>query len=123
HQSIRRDARLSSQGAAFLQSEILRLLSNRLRMLRDLRAHPEILEQPIEGPLFIMGLARTGSTKLQKLLASTGEFNWLPFWQGFSPALLSGDRAELPQPRIDEAERFTRWYNEVAPDMRYMHSY
>lgn len=123
HDSIQRDARLSRQGAEFLETEILRLLCNRLRMLRDFRAHPEILEQTIREPVFIMGLARTGSTKLQKLLARTGDFNWLPFWQGFNPSLLTGVRDESPQPRIDEADEFTRWYNRVAPDMAYMHSY
>ena len=123
HGSINSDARLSKQGAEFLQREILRLLCNRLRILRDFNAHPEILDQTIDSPVFIMGLARTGSTKLQKLLAATGDFNWLPFWQGFNPALLTGARDESPQRRIDEADEFLRWYHRVAPDMTYLHRY
>jgi hypothetical protein len=53
-------------------------------MQRDFLRHPEIAEQKVNGPLVIMGVARSGTTKLQKLLSQSGDFNFLTFWNNFN---------------------------------------
>lgn len=115
HRSISTQGGLHEEGALAQQEKLLRLLRNRLRMKRDWAAHPEIAEQTIERPLFIIGLARSGTTKTQKSLAATGDFNFLPFWKCFNPALFSGDRQESTQPRIDEAEAYCTWFDMRSP--------
>lgn len=70
-----------------MESRLLRLLCNRLRMLRDFRAYPEIDDETIVPPLILSGGARTGSTKLHKLLAATGDFNYMTFWQAHTLGL------------------------------------
>ncbi len=107
-QSLNNEAQLNQRGAREQESIILLVLSNRLRMLRDLHAHPEITELNIAGPLVINGTARTGSTKLQKKLAASGDFQWLPCWQGLCPSLLGGDRKEVPARRIAIADHHVR---------------
>jgi len=63
------EANLSLFGHLGLRWDVRRFLSNLLRMrLEELRV-PEILEQPIERPLFIAGLPRSGTTFLHGLLA------------------------------------------------------
>jgi len=67
--SIEREARLTPLGRVMARSNLIRILAGRLRIERQLREHPEI-EQPLEPPIFIVGLQRTGTTLLHRLLAS-----------------------------------------------------
>jgi hypothetical protein len=119
--SINIDGQPREEGAVMLQSRITRVLKNRLRMARDFAAYPEIHEQKIDRPIFICGMGRTGSTKTQKLLAASGDFNFLTFWKAFNPSLISGDRSESPQGRIDDADEYLQWYDERSPETRAGH--
>lgn len=121
--SLNEESDLHEAGAAAMQARLVRILSNRLRMRRDSAAHPEIADEPIEAPLFICGMARTGSTKTQKLLAASGDFNWLPYWQVLNPALRTGDRRESPQARIDDTEAFARWFDAASPETKAGHAF
>jgi hypothetical protein len=120
--SLNDESNLHEQGAVAMQDRLLRLLCNRLRMQRDFRVHPEIAEQVVHAPIVICGMARTGSTKLQKLLAASGDFNWLPYWQSHNPSLITGDRVESPQWRIDDADAWCKWFDEVSPETKYGHA-
>lgn len=122
-QSYNEETALNEKTVPFLEDYLLRMLSNRLRMQRDIAAHPEILEQDIQAPIFICGMARTGSTKLQKLLAASEDFNWMPFWMSLNPALYTGSRDESPAARIEDTDRFVARINEVSPDIRTGHEY
>ncbi|NHN39868.1 sulfotransferase [Pseudomaricurvus alcaniphilus] len=117
------DGQPHEEGALMLQERLLRVLKNRLRMARDFQAHPEIEEQKIDRPIFICGMARTGSTKTQKLLAASGDFNYLTYWKALNPSLISGDRSESPQARIDDADQYTRWFDARSPLTKCGHSF
>lgn len=117
------DGQPHEQGAPMLHERVMRALKNRLRMYRDIEAHPEILDQPLAGPIFICGMARTGSTKTQKLLAASGDFNYLTYWKALNPALYTGDRSESPQARIDDADQYARWFDQQSPDTKCGHSF
>jgi len=121
--SFNDDGQPHEQGAEALHQRVLRSLKNRVRMGRDIAAHPDILEQSIERPIFICGMARTSSTKTQKLLASSGDFNFLTFWKALNPALYTGDPNESPQARIDDTEAYARWFDAQSPDTKYGHSF
>ena len=58
------EARFNEHGAAMARQMVLGILVSRLQSQRQLREQPEILEMPIERPLVICGLIRTGSTAL-----------------------------------------------------------
>jgi hypothetical protein len=117
------DACLHEQGAAAIEKQLLRLLGNRLRMQRDFARHPEIADVQIKNPTFVYGQLRSGTTKIQKLLAASGDFHYLPFWWTYNPALLSGDRTESAQPRIDEAHAFIQWFDDMSPDAKLGHRF
>jgi hypothetical protein len=77
----------------------------------------------IEGPIIIEGMPRTGSTKTQKLFANSGDFNWLAMWQASYPSLITGDREESVQPRIDGGLEYEAWLESVSPGMKYCHQF
>ncbi len=121
--SLNTDSHLHKAGAVAMQGKLLRLLCNRLRMMRDFAAHPEIADQKINNPLFVLGMARSGTTKTHRVLSSTGDFNYMPYWQVQYPALFSGDPSESPQPRIDAADNYLHWLDQAAPESKTGHSF
>jgi hypothetical protein len=123
HRAFNEDSQLHEQGALAKQNQLLRLLSNRLRMQRDFAAHPEIAEQEIKAPIFAMGMTRSGTTKTQKILCASGDFNWLPYWQVYNPALFTGSRTESTEPRIRETSEYCDWFDAATPEAKFGHSF
>ncbi len=89
--SIEGEARLHPIGRFITRQRIIQLLSVRLRAEDWFRKHPEILEQPLYPVMVIIGLQRTGTTKLQRLLASDPDNRALLSWEALNPAPLNGD--------------------------------
>jgi hypothetical protein len=123
HRALAKESAIDAEGARAYEAKFVRLLANRLRMKRDFLRHPEIAEQPVNGPLVIMGVARSGTTKLQKALAASGDFNFLTFWQNFNWASGSGLPGEQPDARIAEAGAFCRWFDERSPETKLGHHF
>ncbi|HEY6132187.1 MAG TPA: sulfotransferase [Halioglobus sp.] len=123
HRALNEESKIDEDGARAYEAKFLRLLINRLRMRRDFQRHPEIANQQINGPLIIMGVARSGTTKLQKLLAASGDFNFLTFWQNFNWASVSGKPGEAVDARIAEAEEFCRWFDKRSPETKFGHHF
>ncbi|MEP6869819.1 MAG: sulfotransferase [Novosphingobium sp.] len=117
------DARLHAEGARQMRKWVIRLLVNRLRMLRDFAAHPEIRDIPLLPPVIIACVPRTGSTKLQKVLAATGDFNNTPFWMTFNPSSQTGIPNEVLDERIADTEDFIDWLNAASPIAAAGHSF
>jgi hypothetical protein len=123
HRALNEEAQIDDEGARAYEAKFLRLLANRLRMKRDFLRHPEIATQPINGPLVIMGVARSGTTKLQKVLAASGDFNFLTFWHNFNWASVSGKPGEAVDARIAEADEFCRWFDLRSPETKLGHHF
>jgi hypothetical protein len=104
-----------------LNERLLRLLSNRLWLERDWREHPEIAAEEIRAPLEIVSLARTGSTKLHRLLAASGDFQYLPMWKTHMFARIPGLAAGGESRRIGEVREYESWMLQVSPDIRTGH--
>jgi hypothetical protein len=121
--SLNTESELHAAGAQGMQNKLLRILCNRLRMQRDFARYPEIAHQKIKEPIFVLGMGRTGSTKTQKLLASSGDFNWLTYWRALNPSLRTGSRSESPQARIDDTEEFVRWFDAASPETKAGHGF
>ena len=67
--ALQREARLSIAGRFIAGIELQRVLSNRLRLEAAWQANPALLQRPVEAPLFITGLPRSGTTLFHRLLA------------------------------------------------------
>jgi hypothetical protein len=60
---------LSDGGYARMHSSIVKTLSDRLKVTDYLAKRPELLSRPVEKPVFVFGIPRTGTTLLSNLLA------------------------------------------------------
>jgi hypothetical protein len=99
---MRNTAGLNEIGIASQVQDVLRLLINRLGFTRDLREHPEILDENVAPPIVILGLPRTGTSKLQRTIASDPGIQRLEVWRLLNPAPMPGD----PKTRIEIGEQF-----------------
>ena len=62
------EADLSRFGACALRMDVLRSLRNLLRFEKVESACPSVLSRPIRAPVFIMGMPRSGTTFLHRLI-------------------------------------------------------
>ena len=115
------EAELSHKGQQWLQNECVQLLSNRLQIEETLKQHPEILDIPIQNPLFISTLPRTGSTFLHRLLAQDLQARTLPYWELRQPALIPTITNNSIDPRIALAEKAANEEIALFPNQKSMH--
>ena len=74
-------AKLHFFGRQFLQKGCIRAVKDRIRLQKAFQKNQEILNTPIEKPVFILGLPRTGTTFLQNLLFRNDQFRHLHYWE------------------------------------------
>lgn len=116
-----KEANLSLLGRVIMQKTMERLLANRLLIQRDFTNHPEILQKPVDKPLFIIGLPRTGTTLLFNLLAQHPGARTPLFWELFLPSPPPEEATRQTDPRIAVADESNRYMNRIFPLMRSMH--
>jgi len=119
--SANREARLNALGRASLESHVVTLLVNRLQVADRIRRHPEILAQRIERPLFVVGLGRTGSTRLQYLLAQDPATRSLRRFESVRSCPLAGSTPAGPDPRIALMEREDEAAGLLLPEFKSIH--
>lgn len=122
-ESLDGEADLHPFGRMVLRGTLVKWLVTRLRLEELSRQHPEIPALPVERPVFIAGLARTGTTLLHRLLGCEPRLRPLLSWEGLAPAPLPGRRAEpgRPDPRVRLAARAERALRYLAPDFLAIH--
>ena len=99
-----RSAPLNDLGTMILRGTLLRSLSQRLRTQQWCDAHPEILDERIDAPVVVVGMMRSGTTLLQRVLASDPRLACAYGWEVGEPAPRDGWDAGAPDPRIPDAE-------------------
>lgn len=118
--SLNHEARLHPIGKFISRKRIINLLSVRLRAEQWFKKHPEILQQEVHPPLVIVGLQRTGTTKLHRLLTADPENRVLRSWEALNPVPLKPNGSQIDK-RVQIArtsERALRW---MAPGFFAIH--
>ena len=118
-ESCHREARLNVIGKMALRSDVVRILGNRLLLERDRRIYPEIAQQTIREPLFIVGLPRSGTTLLHILLAADPAHRAPLTWEVMSP---SPPSSEDRKQRIQQASRNLAVLRWLAPTFESVHA-
>ena len=95
-------------GRMVLLGDCVRYAANRLRVHDLLARHPEILDVPIERPVIVIGLPRSGTTNLVNLLAADSRFRSMPLWESHEPVpdpreVVEGDGVDPRWTRCDQA--------------------
>jgi hypothetical protein len=116
------DGKPSLFGAMVLQGQFMKSALNGLAFEKLIAEHPEILNERIERPLFVLGLARTGTTLLQRLLSLHTGARYLPFWEAYSPVPYKlGKHKGGRDGRYAEARRRLKMLKWVGPEFNKIH--
>ena len=78
-------------GRAMVFRYAVRYARNRLLIQDTLKAHPEIHDEPIERPIVVVGLPRSGTTHLLNLLGADSRLRSTPLWEANEPLPLPGE--------------------------------
>ncbi|MEE4351006.1 MAG: sulfotransferase [Pacificimonas sp.] len=82
----RAEAELTPLGEVVTHGGLVRALSQRLTAVEWWKRHPEILDYPIVRPIIVLGGMRSGTTRLQRLLATDPRLQATRFFEGNTPA-------------------------------------
>jgi hypothetical protein len=117
--SCQDEARLNLVGKIALKTDVLETLCARLQMERDRQLYPNIARREIREPLFIVGLPRSGTSVLHRLLGADPEHRCPLMWEVRSPS---------PPTRVDEKRRIQsatqscKFFNWLVPTFRHAHT-
>ena len=116
--SCQDEAQLNLIGKIALKTDVLETLCARLQMKRDRQLYPDITRQKIRQPLFIVGLPRSGTSVLHRLLGADPEHRSPLMWEVRSPS--PPTRADEKR-RIQSATQNCKFFNWLVPTFRYAH--
>ena len=85
------DEGLSGLGRYLIRRRLVGLLAARQRFEDFVRRYPEASEVPLEPPIIVVGLPRSGTTHLVNVLASDTRLRSLPWWEIAEPTPVLGD--------------------------------
>lgn len=121
--SLRDEARLNPIGQRLQKQAIVRILKHRLYAEDWFTRHPEILDCELADPIVVMGLARSGTTRLHRLLASDPRFLHLKAWESINP--VPWPECQLPpgndDPRIQDIDRGLKAVLYMSPQIASVH--
>jgi Sulfotransferase family len=118
-ESCQDEGRLNLIGRIALKTDVLEILSARLQIERDRQLYPDITRQEIREPLFILGLPRSGTSVLQRLLGADPEHRSPLMWEVRSPSPPTHDDEKR---RIQRARQSCNFFNWLVPTFRHAHT-
>jgi Sulfotransferase family len=123
--SLQEEADLNPIGRFMNRANILRLLKHRLYVQDLLKRYPEILQRSMPDPVVVVGLARSGTTRLHRLLAADQRFLHLQAWETVYPvpypACFAARDAGEADPRIKALDQGLRAVLYMSPQIAAVH--
>lgn len=116
-----RHAGLNDVGAFILRGGVVHSLRMRLRAQEWFRRHPEIADEVVTAPVVVVGMMRSATTLVQRLLAADARLHSALGWevQQVAPRLDWDPAAE--DPRVARALAREQQTREHAPDLFAIH--
>lgn len=108
-------------GDFFTRTNLVRLLKNRLLAQDLFSRHPEILARELRPPIAVVGLARSGTTRTHRLLASDPQFVHLKTWESVMPAPVPESFTAAIDPRYRNTDYGLRMVLYLMPHMASVH--
>ncbi len=117
-ESVEQENELTPLGRLIIRRELVQLASARLRIQAALKEHPEVLHERVDQPVFILGLGRTGSTLLHRLLAEDPQARAPRYGETMDPA---SARSSAAGAHVRQARRQFAWAAFLAPGLPSIH--
>ncbi|NNE20802.1 MAG: sulfotransferase, partial [Myxococcales bacterium] len=116
-ESLNQDAALSFIGKIAAWIDCTRMAGTHLRVQRALRETPAIEETRLPNPVFVLGLFRSGTTVLHRLLGEDPDNRTLPHWESFDPV----HTPEGPERRQRKLTNTLMLADILSPSIRAIH--
>ena len=115
------EAMLTEAGAHGAADMIVRAFTNRLRHVDLVKKHPEILDERVEVAAVVVGLPRTGSTMLHRMLAAAPGMTGVRWFEAQNYAPFPGEARGEFHERRQWAEGLLGYMLEAIPDLMSIH--
>ena len=119
--ALNAEAALSPAGVEIATGMITRALVNRLRFVELLRRHPEIEAEEVRVAAVVVGLPRTGSTMLHRMLASAPGMTGVRWYEAQNYAPFPGEARGAPEPRRQAARVILDHMLGAIPELMSVH--
>lgn len=106
-------APLSETGSRILRGNVVHSLRQRLRAVELVKRHPEIADEVIAAPVVVVGMMRSGTTLLQRLIAADPRFACAYGWEvQEAVAPLTGEDRRIEN-ALEREEQMRTWTPEL----------
>lgn len=116
------ESELNLMGRMMTRSDLLIYLQARLQVEDTYKRHPEIDDEKIVQPLYIIGQGRSGTTLLQDVMASDPDNGTTLQWEMMFPCPPPEKETYHTDPRIEKAQGLIGQLNRVVPELAGIHS-
>lgn len=121
-EALSTEADLNDMGRVIQHATLSNALIQRLKVEDVYRRHPEIEDQVVGGPVFVIGLPRTGTTALSQLVAADPQFRSLRMWESQAPTPPPEAATQHSDPRIAQAAAGLKMLDDMFPLMKTLYN-
>ncbi|MCZ0952515.1 MAG: sulfotransferase [Rhodospirillaceae bacterium] len=119
--SLRDEARLTAFGKFAMRNAVQRSANSRFQVERAISENPAILDEPINDPVFIIGMPRSGTTILQAMLHRDAAHRSPLCWECLLPYPAPTPETYRNNRRLDTIRREFEIMFRLVPDLRKKH--
>jgi len=119
--AINAEAKLNEEGVFGAEAMLTGALMSRLQHVALLKAHPEILDEEVNVAAVIVGLPRTGSTMLHRMMSSAPGMTAVRWYEAQNYVPFAGEQRGEPQPRKEAAQHILNYMLEKIPELMSIH--
>lgn len=120
--ALNTEADLNEMGQVIQHATISNALIQRLKIEDTYAQHPEIDDGVVDGPVFVIGLPRTGTTALSQLVGADPQFRSLRMWESQAPTPPPEAATQHADPRIAAAEAGLDLLYDMFPLMKTLYN-
>lgn len=120
-QSLNTEAQLNEMGELIASERLLQHAVNRLNYINDRKNNPEIANEKIVKPVFIVGMPRTGTTIFHDILAQDSRNRAPQTWEVTFPSPPPERATYTSDPRIEVCEAMFPDIDDQIPGFKAMH--
>lgn len=119
--SYENEARFTEKGLQTAHGDLVTSLAIRMKVEDWLDRHPQLLQEPIEKPMFVFGLPRTGTTLAINLLNADPVRRSFLRWEAYDPVPPPRTEELHAGPRYAEAQAKSEMSKQYVPHITAIH--